>query len=79
MHNGALFLLWPSLFILSGAISNCPLLFPSSILGIFTSFCLFVFFMVLTARILEWFETPSSSGPQFVSVHYDSSVLSGPA
>ena len=26
---------WPSCFILSGAISNCPLLFPSSLLGTF--------------------------------------------
>ena len=29
------FLLWPSCFILSGAISNCPPLFPSNILDIF--------------------------------------------
>ena len=33
IHTWALFLLWPSHFILSGAISNCPLLFPSSIIG----------------------------------------------
>ena len=32
IHNLASFLLWPIRFILSGAISNCPLLFLSSIL-----------------------------------------------
>ena len=32
IHSWALFLLWPSHFILSGAISNCPSLFPGSIL-----------------------------------------------
>ena len=35
IHNWVLFLLWPSCFILSRAISNCPLLFPSSILDTF--------------------------------------------
>ena len=35
IHNWASFLLWPSYFILSGAISNCPLRFPSSILDTF--------------------------------------------
>ena len=35
IHNWAPFLLCPSHFILSRAISNCPLLFPSSILDIF--------------------------------------------
>ena len=30
IHKWVLFLCWPSSFILSGAISNCPLLFPSS-------------------------------------------------
>ena len=34
-HNWASFLLWPSHFILSGVISNCPLLLPSSILDTF--------------------------------------------
>ena len=34
IHNWALFLLWPSCSILSGAVSNCPPLFPSSILDI---------------------------------------------
>ena len=31
IHNWTSFLPWPSCFILSGAISNCPQLFPSSI------------------------------------------------
>ena len=31
IHNWVFFLLWPSHFIPSGAICNCPLLFPSSI------------------------------------------------
>ena len=35
IHNIASFLLWPSHFILFGAIHNCPLLFPSSILDTF--------------------------------------------
>ena len=35
IHSWASFLLWPSHFILSGAVSNCLLLFPSSILDIF--------------------------------------------
>ena len=35
---------------------------------------------VLTARILEQFAIPSSSGPRFVrTLHYDPSILSGPA
>ena len=54
IHNWVLFLFWPILFILSGAISNCPLVFPSSILdtswpgssssGVI-SFCLFILSM----------------------------------
>ena len=35
IHNWASFLLWPSCFTLSGAISNCALLFPSIILDTF--------------------------------------------
>ena len=35
IHSWASFLLWPSCFILSQAISSCPLLFPSSILDTF--------------------------------------------
>ena len=35
---------------------------------------------VLKATILEWFAIPFSSGPRFVrTLHYDSSVLDGPA
>ena len=54
MHSWVLFLFWPSHFILSGAISNCPLLFPSSILDTFwpgvsssnvISFCIFILLM----------------------------------
>ena len=37
IHNWASFLLWPRHFILSGAISNYPLLFPRSILDTFWS------------------------------------------
>ena len=68
IHNWASFLLWPNSFILSEAICNCPLLFPSSILD---TFCpggpifqcpIFVPFHtiygVLTARIPEWFALP---------------------
>jgi len=64
---------WPSLFILSGAIS---LLFPSNILDTFWPgglifWChMFLPFHtvhgVLEARILEWFAIPSSSGPHSV-------------
>ena len=35
IHSWKSFPLWPSHFILSGAISSCPPLFPSSILGTF--------------------------------------------
>ena len=46
---GVLFPLWPSCFILSGAISNCPCSFPSSVIGhlpdCVTSSCLFILFM----------------------------------
>ena len=62
------FPLWPSRFILSGAIRDCPLFFPSSILGTFPPWgfifrcCIFLSFHtahgVLTARILEWFVIP---------------------
>ena len=73
MHNWSSFLLWLSLFTLSGAIS---LLFPSSILDtywpgglifqchIFLS--LLTVYGVLKARILKWFATPFSSGLCFV-------------
>ena len=52
-----LFLLWPNHFIFSGAVSNCLLLFPSSILDTFqldrgsssnvTSFCFFILFIFI--------------------------------
>ena len=35
IHSWASFLLWPSCLILSGAIGNCPPLFPSSVLDTF--------------------------------------------
>ena len=41
IHNWVSFLLWPSCFTLSGAISSSPLLFPSSILDTFRSGRLF--------------------------------------
>ena len=57
IHNWLSFPLWPSCFILSGSINNCPLLFPSSLLGtswpgggvssssLVISFYLFILFM----------------------------------
>ena len=44
--------------------------------------CVYIYSVhgVLTARILEWFAIPSSSGPHFVRTLYsDPSVLGGPA
>ena len=75
IHNWALFPLWSSIFILSGAISP-P--FASSILdidqpggaGLIFQCHIFLPFQtvhgVLEARILEWFAIPFSSGPRFV-------------
>ena len=71
IRNWTMFPLWPSLFILSGAISS---LFPSSILdtyqpgGLIFRCPIFLPFHtgVLKARILKWFAIPSSSGPCFV-------------
>ena len=85
-----MFLLWPSHFILSGAISNCPSLFPSSILDTYQPggliFQCHVFLPshtlhgVLGARILEWVAMSPSSGPCFVrTLHYDPSILCSPA
>ena len=54
IQNWVLFPLWPSYFILSGGVSNCPLVYPSSILDtcwprwlIFWchTFCFFILFM----------------------------------
>ena len=87
-HNWALFLLWLSLFILSGVIS--PLL-SSSILDtyqpgefiflchIFLSFHAHTVHGVLKARILKWFAIPFSSGPHFVrTLHHDPFISGGP-
>ena len=73
IHYRVPFLLWPSHIILSGAITNCPLLFPSSILdtsrpGELIFWChIFLPFHtvhgVLQARILEWVAISFSSGP----------------
>ena len=71
-------------------ISNCPLLFPSSVSDTFQPegliFWCHIFLPfhtvhgVLAARIPECFAIPSSSGPCFVrNVHHDPSVLGGPA
>ena len=90
IRHWASFPLWCSHFIASGAISNCPLFFPSSILDIFFPGGLIncyhillpfhTFCRVLAARILELFAIPSSSGPLFVrTLHCDLSVLAGPA
>ena len=84
------FPLWPSCFILSGAISNCPPLFPSSILGTFRlgrvifwhhiSFPFHIVYGILQARILEWVAISFSIGSRFVrTLHCDPSVLGGPA
>ena len=82
---------WPSSFVLTGAVSNCPLLFCCGILDatpklwvsklrvLIFQFHTFLSFHtvhgVLVARILEWFAIPSSRG----TLHYDSSILGGPA
>ena len=82
---------WPSHFILSGAISNCLPLFPSSsmldtfwpgglIIQCHTFLPFHTVYGVLEAGILEWFAIFSSSGPHFVrTLHYDPSILGGPA
>ena len=71
----ASFPLWPIYFILPGAISSSPPLFPSSILDtfwlgglIFQCHIILPFYTVhgvLTVSILEWFTIHSSSGPRF--------------
>ena len=83
LRSWVLFSLWLSLFLLYGDIS---LLFSSSILGtywpgefIFQCYIFLPFHTthgVLKARILKWFDIPSSSGPYFVRIlHHDPSVL----
>ena len=85
IHNWVLFLLWLSLFILSGVTS--PLI-SRSILGTyqpgeFIFQCpIFLPFHtvhgVLKARILKWFAIPFSSGPHSVRpLHRDPSILGG--
>ena len=76
IHNWALSPLWASHFILSGAISNCLLLFPSIILDTFQSegliFWCHIFLPfhtvhgVLQRRILKWVAICFSSRPCFV-------------
>ena len=90
IHNCVSFPLWPSHFILCGAISNCPPVFPSGILDTFQPegliFWCHIFLPfhtvhgILETRILEWFAIPFSSGPRFVrALHYDLSLLGGSA
>ena len=84
------FPLWPSHFILSGVIRNCPLLFPSSILDTFWpggAHLLLSYLLDFSYR--AWgscskntgvVAIASPSGPCFVrTLHYDPSILSGPA
>jgi len=86
IYNCVSFPLWPSHFILSGAISNCPPLFSSTILGSFWPgvfifwWCIFLPFHtvceVLAARIQEWVAIFFSSGLLFVRFfHEDLSIL----
>ena len=86
IHNWVLFLLWLSLFSLSGAVS--PLL-SSSILGtylpgefIFKCHIFLPFHTihgVLMVRMLKWFAILFSNGPHFVrTLHHDSSILGVP-
>ena len=94
IHVCVCILLWPSCFILSGTISNCPLLFHSSILDTFwpgsgvgrVIFWCHIFLPfhtvhgVLEVRLLQWVANPSSSGLHFVrTLRYDPSVLGSPA
>ena len=84
------FPLCPSQFIPSGANSNCPLVFPSTIVDTWLpgalNVCCNTFLTfhtvhgVLMAKILVWIVISYSSGPHFVrKLHFDSSVLGGPA
>ena len=91
IHNWLSFPLWPNWFILSGAINNCPLLFPSSILdtfwpggGLIFPCHIFLPFHtvhgILMTRILEWVAISSSNRSRFVwALHYNPSALGGPA
>ena len=86
IHNWALFSLWLSLFIPSGAISP---LFSNSILGTYQlgefiiqyhiSLPFHTVHRALTVRLLNWFAIPFSSRPCFVrTLHHDLSILNGP-
>ena len=83
IHNRVLFLLWPSLFILSGAISNCPPFFPSRILDTFWPgkfdfwyhvflpfFTVHVVLVLIIPRDLPF--PPASSGPQSTVLYLQS-------
>ena len=74
------------------SLSNCPMLFPQSILDTFRfgggggsssgviSFAFSIVHRVVTVRILEWVTIPSSSGPCFArTLCCDPAVLGGPA
>ena len=88
IHNWGSFITWNSLFILSGEINNCPLLFPNSMLdtlrhrGHHLVSYLFAFSYwscSFVSRILVRVAISSSSGPRFVrTLHYDPNVLRGP-
>ena len=74
IHDWASFPLWPRCFILSGAVSSCPPLFPRSILDSFQPKRLFWFHLFfpfcsvhgfLALRIVDRFAIPSTSGPCF--------------
>ena len=81
IYNWPSFLLWPSLFILSGTIS---MLISNSVLetspgGIIFWCHIFLPFHIvhgiLEARTLEWFAIPSSGEPGFIRTFYcDSSI-----
>ena len=85
------FLLWPSHFIVSRAICNCPPSFISSIVNIFwsgtggssSSLYLLPFHLVHgvpQTRVLKCIAISSSTGPNSVrTLHYDLSIMDGPA
>ena len=86
IHYRVSFRLWPGLFILSGVISNCPLLLPSSIVDTFWPGELILHCHIflpfhtvhglLMVRILKWFAINSSSGLHFVrTLQYGPSIL----
>ena len=76
IYNLVLFPVWPSHFIISGAISNCPLLFSRSILDTFQAgvgahllmsypLSFHTVYGILPGRILEWVSISSSIGSYF--------------